>query len=214
MGRKRIEEEPDDELETSDESDDEEDEEDENEDEEIAASGETPKRKRGPQKPRDIFFICVGVIEADLVVEEIRVDHPSPKTATDDELRKLAIEAFVDKYEEEPDSQNIKGPFYIRKGLPYVNKTGRKRRASLTVDHEKVKFNPTKKSRAEYNGWKVVVQHIANQDDCILTSRPSPKAEAVFIYFKEQLSSEKKKIQPTSRFVWLRDLKNVESINA
>ena len=200
---------------------------------------ESESRKKRESKPRDIVFDCFAAIDGDIVVEKIRIttepgeaaegelvvkpssEHTSMVstqagdrekiTASDDVLRAIAVEAFEAKHGTEPEDNHVRGPYYERKGLVVQQaKPGRKRRAALQIDLDKVRFGRSK-ARAEFNDWKVTAQYISNPEECI-DNYDSANGKAVMIMFKEPItpSTDKKKIIPNSRWLWEKDLKNVE----
>lgn len=139
-------------------------------------------------------------------------------TATDNELRQEAIAAFEEKYEGvELEAQHIRGPFYDRKGMGIPKTKTRKRRTSLQMDHDKVRFgmiDGCAKLQAVYNEWKVTAQYVVNPEECVLNYDPD-NGSAVMVMFKEPTNpEEKKKIQPPFRFVLESELKDVEKISA
>lgn len=196
--------------------------------------------KTRDSKPRDVFFVCVAANEEDLYVETVKigtkvaedekeeglllvepldshlaVDDTTGKPkmiATDEELRELAVKAFEDKYGFEPDENNIRGPFYERKGMAIQQaKPGRRRRASLQVDIAVARFAKDK-ALANFNDWSVVAQYVENPDECI-SNYTASNGRAAMIMFKEPLNAkDKKKIKPNTRYVWEKDLKNIEPI--
>jgi hypothetical protein len=199
-------------------------------------------KKTRDSKPRDVLFVCVAVIDSDLVVENIKIgtkvadeeageneilveplaahlttdDKGKTKMiATDEELRELALEAFSEKYDgETPEPENVRGPFYDRKGMALQQvKPGRRRRASIQVDIDAVRFGK-KKAHAEFNDWVVTAQYVENEAECIANYN-AEDGKAVMLHFKEPLApGDKKKIVPNSRFVWEHDLKNIEVLGA
>ncbi len=201
---------------------------------------ESKSSKKRESKPRDIVFDCFAAIDGDIVVEKIRIttepgeavegeivvkpssEHTSMVntqagerekiTASDEILRALAIGAFSKKHDVEPEENHVRGPYYERKGLvvQQAAKPGRKRRAALQIDLDKVRFGRGK-ARAEFNDWKVTAQYISNPEECV-ENYDSANGKAVMIMFKEPLipSTDKKKIVPQSRWLWEKDLKNVE----
>ena len=205
-----------------------------------SASNESGSRKKRESKPRDIVFDCFALLDGEEVIEKIRIttepgeaaegeivvkpssEHTSMVstqagdrekiTASDDVLREIAVEAFEAKHDVELKENHVRGPYYERKGLVLQQaKPGRKRRAALQVDSDKVRFGRDK-AKAEFNDWKVAAQYISNPEECI-NNYDSANGKAVMIMYKEPLtpSSDKKKIVPNSRWLWEKDLKNIDS---
>lgn len=212
-----------------------------NETADVENNESSDSRKKRESKPRDIVFDCFAAIDGDIVVEKVRIttepgeevegeiivkpssEHTSMVstqagdrekiTASDDVLRAIAVAAFEEKHGSEPEENHVRGPYYERKGLVVQQaKPGRKRRAALQLDIDKVRFGRSK-SRAEFNDWKVTAQYISNPEECIENYDPA-NGKAVMIMFKEPLtpSADKKKIVPNSRWLWEKDLKNVEDV--
>ena len=206
-----------------------------------------PKTKTRDSKPRDVVFTITATYDGEILVEDVRIStkfdgEPSENevfvvakdefltltekdgkttvkiTATDEELRQDAVSAFEEKYDGiELEDDHIRGPFYDRKGMGITQGKPRKRRASLQVDLDKVRFGKidgVSSVRAEFNDWNVIAQYVANPEECVVNYDPST-GKAVMVMFKSPVNKgDKKKIVPPSRFVSESDLKNVEKIAA
>jgi len=148
-----------------------------------------PGRKPGTKSPRNIYCLCVGVVEAELQVEEIQVE--GDKNSTDKDLLAQASDKFEALHGEAP--EEMKGPYFQRKG----QQTYQRKRDSIKIDTDDLVFKPDK-AVAEYNGWEVAVRYIENFDS------------AAYIIFKRQLDdSDKKRAKPVPKTVPLDALQNV-----
>jgi len=158
-------------------------------------TSEKPKkrgRKPGTKSPRNIFCLCVGVIDAELQVEEVHVD--GDKSSADEDLVAQATEKFTEEHGEEPEI--VKGPYFQRKG----QQTYQRKRDSIKIPVDEIVFTRDK-SVAEYNGWEVGVRYIENHPD------------AAYIIFKRQLDDdEKKRAKPPAKTVNISALKNVRPL--
>ncbi|HUS88555.1 MAG TPA: hypothetical protein VMW91_04150 [Desulfosporosinus sp.] len=146
-------------------------------------------RKPGSKSPRNIFVTCVGVVDAELHVEEIMVK--GDKSSADDELLEQAKKLFEAKHGELPEDTTV--PYFQRKG----QQSYRRKRDSLKIPVDELVFTRDR-NVAEYNGWEVAVRYIEKRDD------------AAYIFFKHELvEGEKKKAKPPAKTVYRSALQNV-----
>lgn len=148
-------------------------------------------RKPGTKSPRQIFCLCVGVVESSLEVEELQVE--GDKASTDEQLVAQATSQFESKHGEAPEV--VKGPYFQRKGAS----TYQRKRDSIRIPVDEIEFTRDK-SVAEYNGWEVGVRYIEG------------RADAAYVIFKKQIEGEKKKAKPPAKVVLVSALKNVRPV--
>lgn len=156
------------------------------------------KGKRGPQGPRDRYYVCAGSVEKDdgpeIVQDFILVNRESSESEMEDQ----AIEQFQVEHGVEPSS--VVGPVF--RVQTKTQSTGVRKRQSVRMDIDDIRFSG-RTAHAALNGWNVVVQYIKDEGG-------KERKDVAYAMFKDEVApGETKRARPQHKVVALSSLENL-----
>ncbi len=160
----------------------------ENESNDSNSSDSAPRRKRGRPKgvkagPRQIVYLCIGVIDGELVTQRISPPEDAPEETKLNFSAEEAKKLFAEEQGEEPGA--VEGPFYDVKGK--VGGVKPSKRMTVSMDIDDIRLS-TVRHKGILNGWYGIAHELENNPDAVL-----------FMFSRQVDASEKKKAPPPAK---------------